>query len=82
MRSWPYLVVAIVGLPSRRLSVGVKLQALGLLSLVSPSHWGQSLRGKHPRRLHILTVYSVTVSNAILIDHGVGSCPSVLFDRL
>lgn len=47
MRSWSYLVVAIVGLPSRRLSVGVKLQALGLLS------WGQSLRGRHSRRLHL-----------------------------
>ena len=68
MRSWPYLVVAIVGFPSRRLSVGVKLQALGLLSWVSPSHWGQSLRGRYS----ILTVYSVTVSNVILIDHGVG----------
>ena len=58
MRSWPYLVVAVVGFPSRRLSVGVKLQALGLLSWVSPNHWGQSLRGKHTRRLHLTCVLS------------------------
>lgn len=30
----------------------------------------------------ILTAFSITVSNVILINHGAGSRPSVLFDRL